>query len=116
MPDQIIIKDLEVAYRVGVPDQERSAPQRLLLTLEIERDFTVAAKNDDLAATVDYYAVAQKLLRFGEGRQWKLIESLAVEIAEMVLRDFAAVAVTVEVKKFVLPRAAHVAVRATRRR
>jgi dihydroneopterin aldolase len=114
--DRIVITDLEVHFRVGVPEQERSAPQRLLLTIELDHDFTAAAKTDDLAATINYHAVAQRLLRFGDGRQWKLIETLAVEIAETVLREFGGAAIAVEVKKFVLPQAAHVAVRVVRRR
>jgi FolB domain-containing protein len=114
--DRIFIRELEVFYRVGVSQEERVAPQRLLLTIEIEHDFAAAAKTDDLAATIDYYAVAQRLLRLGEDREWKLIESLAVEITDTVLREFGGAAVTVEVRKFVLPQAAHVAVRATRRR
>jgi len=114
--DSIFIRELEVFYRVGVSEEERLAPQRLLLTVEIENDFEAAAKTDDLSATIDYHAVAQRLLRLGEGREWKLIESLAVEIANTILREFGGDAVTVEVRKFVLPQAAHVAVRATRRR
>jgi len=41
--DTIIIQDLEVHYRVGVPEAERAEPQRLLLTLEMTTDFTTAA-------------------------------------------------------------------------
>ena len=68
-------------YRVGVPDAERAQPQRLLLTVEMESDFSAAAKSDSIADTIDYYAVTQKLLKFGEGREWKLIEKLAADIA-----------------------------------
>jgi FolB domain-containing protein len=114
--DLIVIKDLEVFYHVGVPDEERSAPQRLLLTIELELNFDAAAKKDDLSATIDYHAVAQRLLRFGEGREWKLIESLAVEVAETILREFGAAAIEVEVKKFILPQTAYVSVRVARRR
>jgi FolB domain-containing protein len=114
--DSIFIRELEVFYRVGVSKEERIAPQRLLLTVEIEHNFEAAAKTDDLTATIDYYAVAHRLLRLGEGREWKLIESLTIEIANTVLREFGGAAVTVEVRKFVLPQAADVAVRATRRR
>jgi len=114
--DRIVIQDLEVDYRVGVPEEERKAPQRLLLTIEIEHDFTTAAKNDDLGATINYYAVSQRLLRFGDGRQWKLIETLAVDLAEMILREFGGTSVAVEVKKFVLPMARHVSVRVVRQR
>jgi 7,8-dihydroneopterin aldolase/epimerase/oxygenase len=112
--DTIIIRDLAVAYRVGVPAAERAQPQRLLLTLEIGHDFAAAARSDDLNQTVDYYAVCQRLLRYGEGREWKLIETLAQEIAESVRTEFGARAVSVEVKKFVIPETAYVAVRVQR--
>ena len=114
--DKIIIHELAVSYHVGVPDAERANPQRLLLTVEMEQDFAAAAAGDDLTRTIDYYAVSQRLLRFGEGRSWKLIETLAVEMAGMVLTDFAAQSVRVEVKKFIIPEARHVAVEVVRRK
>jgi dihydroneopterin aldolase len=107
---QISIVDLEVFYRVGVPDAERALPQRLLLTVEMESDFSAAAKSDFIADTIDYYAVTQKLLKFGEGREWKLIEKLATDIAGLILAEFKPQAVTVEVKKFIIPQARHVSV------
>jgi dihydroneopterin aldolase len=113
---KISIVDLEVRYRVGVPDAERAQPQRLLLTVEMEYDFTRAAQTDDLSRTINYYVVSQRLLDLGEGREWKLIETLAAEIADFILRDFQPQAVQVEVKKFILPQARHVAVSLTRRR
>ena len=79
---KISIADLEVFYRVGVPDAARAQPQRLL--------------------------------KFGEGREWKLIEKLAADIADLVLSEFKPQSVTVEVKKFVIPQARHVAVSLTR--
>jgi dihydroneopterin aldolase len=112
--DTIIVKDLAVAYCVGVPETERSHPQRLLLTLELTHDFSAAAAHDDLTHTINYYAVCQRLLRFGDGRSWKLIETLAVEIAELLCSEFEAATATVEVKKFIIPEAGHVAVRVTR--
>ena len=87
-PDTIVIRDLEVFYHVGVPDDERARPQRLLLSVEMEGDFAPAAATDDLAHTIDYYAVSRRLLRFGEGRSWKLIEKLAVEVAEAIRTEF----------------------------
>jgi FolB domain-containing protein len=114
--DQITIEDLEVLYRVGVPEQERANPQRLRLTIELERDFTLAAKTDDLAQTIDYHLLSRRLLGFGEGRSWKLIETLAVDLAEMILREFKPERVTVEVKKFVLPETRWVSVRTRRPR
>jgi dihydroneopterin aldolase len=112
--DTIHISDLEVHYQVGVTEEERARPQRLLVSVEMQHDFTRAAAGDNLAETVDYYAVCQRLLQFGVGCHWQLIETLAAEIAAMVLDEFAPRAVTVEVKKFVIPQARWVAVRLTR--
>jgi dihydroneopterin aldolase len=110
--DQIAIHDFTVFYSVGVPAQERANPQRLTLTVEMDHDSSLVG--DNLGKTVDYQAVAQRLLDYGRGRSWKLIETLAAELAEMILRDFKPVRVTVEVKKFILPQARHVSARATR--
>jgi dihydroneopterin aldolase len=112
--DTINICDLEVYYRVGVPDAERADPQRLLVTVEMFGDASSAAATDNISKTIDYFAVCQRLFRFGDKRSWKLIETLASEIAEMVLRDFGPAGVTVEVKKFIIPQARHVSVRVTR--
>ena len=112
--DKIIISDLAVFCRVGVPDEERAKPQRLLISLEMLRDLSTAAVSDDLTKTIDYYAVTRRVLGFGEGRSWKLIEALAADIANMVLNEFAADIVSVEVKKFIIPEARHVAVHLTR--
>jgi FolB domain-containing protein len=114
--DKITICDLEVKYHVGVPDEERAQAQRLLLTVEIFNDFTAAATTDDLTKTVDYFAVSRQLLRFGDGRSWKLIETLAVDIAKVILRDYPAGKVSVEVKKFILPETKYVSVRVERSR
>jgi dihydroneopterin aldolase len=107
---QISIVDLEVFYRVGVPDAERALPQRLLLTVEMETDFSAAAKTDAIGDTIDYFAVTQRLLKFGEGREWKLIEKLAADIAAVILAEFKPQAVTVEVKKFIIQQARYVSV------
>ena len=106
----ISIVDLEVRYRVGVPDAERVQPQRLLLTVEMESDFSAAATSDSIADTIDYFAVTQRLLKLGEGREWKLIEKLAADIADTIITEFKPQSVTVEVKKFIIPQARHVSV------
>jgi FolB domain-containing protein len=113
---KISIIDLEVFYRVGVPDEERAQPQRLLLTVEMESDFSAAAKTDSITDTIDYFAVSQQLLKFGDGKNWKLIEKLAADICEMILSEFKPESVSVEVKKFVIPQARHVSVGLTKRR
>jgi dihydroneopterin aldolase len=107
---KISIVDLEVFYRVGVPDAERAQPQRLLLTVEMASDFSAAARSDGIADTIDYFAVTQRLLKLGDGREWKLIEKLAADIADAILAEFKPQGVSVEVKKFIIPQAKYVSV------
>ena len=112
----IRIVDLEVFLCVGVSDEERSKPQRLLLTVDMDYDFSSAAVTDRITKTIDYFAVAQFLLKFGEGRSWKLIEKLANDLADAVLSEFQPPVVTIEVKKFPIPQARYVSVLLTKNR
>ena len=108
--DKIRITDLEVFYCVGVTEAERAKPQRLLISVEMAHDFASAVARDDIADTIDYYSVSKRLLGFGDGCHWQLIETLAADLAAMVIDEFGPLSVTVEVKKFVIPQAAHVSV------
>ena len=110
----ITIADLEVHYHIGVTDEERAKPQRLLVTVELNFDFSSAAISDRLERTINYHEVAQDLLKFGNGRSWKLLEKLATNLAETVMIKYKPQAVGIEVKKFALPEAAYVSVSVTR--
>ena len=83
--DTITLADLEVWYQIGVPDEERARPQRLHLTIQLHLDVRPAAAHDDLSATINYFALSQRLLAFGHGRSWKLVETLATDKAKFVL-------------------------------
>ena len=112
----IRIVDLEVFYRVGVPDEERRDPQRLMLTVELEVEADAAAASDNIADTVDYFAVSQDALHYGEGRSWKLLERLVAELADFIVEKYKPQSVRVEVKKFIIPEARHVSVSCARLR
>jgi dihydroneopterin aldolase len=114
--DQIRIHELEVFFRVGVPDAERAAPQRLLVSIELHQDISAAAAGDDLSRTIDYHAVAVRVRSFGDGREWRLIEALAVELAGCLLREFRPDRIVVEIYKFILPHTRGVSVRVERGR
>lgn len=112
----ITIADLEVSYCVGVSDEERAKPQRLLLTIELTYDISSAALSDRIEKTIDYNAIAQDLLTYGEGRSWKLIEKLASNVADRVFTQYRPQALRVEVKKFPIPQARYVSVSLVRTR
>ena len=108
--DVIHICDLEVFYRVGVPDSERARAQPLQIDIRMEHDFGRAATSDDLRETINYFEVSQCVLKFGEDREWKLIEKLAVDLAGMILAEFGVAKVRVEVKKFIIRESKYVSV------
>ena len=113
---KISIVDLEVFYCVGTTDEERAQPQRLLVTVDMSCDFSSAAVSDRLEKTINYFEVAQDLLKFGDTRSWKLLEKLATNIADLILVKHKPQAVTVQVKKFPIPQARWVSVIVTRTR
>ncbi len=112
--DTIQIEDLEVHFRVGVPEDERATPQKLLLCLTLEHPLEMAARSRRLEDTIDYGTLTQSLTEFGKDREWVLIETLAEEIADWVLQTYHPNAVTIEVKKFIIPNARYVGVRIRR--
>lgn len=113
---RINIVDLEVFYHVGVTDEEREKPQRLLITVEMDFDFSTAAMSDRVEKTINYFEVAQDLLKYGERRSWKLLEKLAVNLADLIMARFKPEAVQLEVKKFPIPEARYVSVIVARSR
>lgn len=113
---RIAIVDLEVAYCIGVTEEERAKPQRLLLTVDMSYDFSSAALSDRIEKTINYQKLADDLLKFGTGRSWKLLERLVSNLAEMILNQYGPQAVYVEAKKFSVPQARYVAVSLTRTR
>jgi dihydroneopterin aldolase len=112
---KIAIVDLEVFYCIGVPDQERAAPQRLLLSIELDFDFSSASLSDRIEKTIDYHEIVQDLLSYGEGRSWKLLEKLAANLADRILTRYRPDSIKVEVKKFPFPQARYVSVTLARR-
>ena len=107
---KITIVDLQVHYCVGVTEEERAKPQRLLLTVDMNFDFSLASLSDGIEQTIDYFTVTQSLLKFGEDRSWKLLEKLVANVADFILTQYRPRAVVVEVKKFVIPQARYVSV------
>ncbi len=115
MPDLIRIIDLEAWSHLGVSDEEREKAQRLLISLEISaRPFVHAASADDIAWTVDYGEIAKRIRLVAAKRDRKLLETLIEEIATELFEMYPIRTMIVEIKKFVIPKAAYVSVQIER--
>ncbi|MCH7225229.1 dihydroneopterin aldolase [Haloferula sp. A504] len=112
--NRIHVRGLEVETRIGVPDEERAEVQLLKVDLEMTPAADFAAMGDEVSATIDYHQVCLEVCRLaGEGER-KLIETLASEIADLVIDRFGAVRVRVRIRKFILPETEWVGVECVR--
>jgi len=101
MNDEILIHGLRVTTRIGVPEEERATPQSLRVHLVMETG--PFPEEDGIDGTVNYKEVADRVrLLAGEGER-QLIETLAQEIAALVLAEFPVKKVRVALEKFILP-------------
>lgn len=112
--DEILILGLELPVQIGVPDAERAAWQVLRADVVLRPALTFEAIGDDLSQTVDYEAVANALKALAAARPRHLIETLAAEMADVVLTSFGARSVKIELRKRILPGTDAVAVRLER--
>jgi dihydroneopterin aldolase len=112
--NEILIAGLRVKTRIGVPDEERLGEQELEFDLRIQPARAFVEMQDRLEDTIDYAKVCERVAEIASAKPRKLIETLADEIAEMILNEFHARRVEVELRKFILPQTRHVAVRCVR--
>ena len=115
-PDQIFIANLELQACIGVTLTEQAHKQRLTVSLAITPRHGFDSLGDDLEKTVNYSSVCKAVVALTAGPARQLIETLAREIADLVLTQFDCVAVEVELRKYVLPDTDYVAVHLSRQR
>jgi dihydroneopterin aldolase len=114
--DHIHIDQLEVFARIGVPEEERSSPQRLVFNITFWPAHNAPELDDEIARAVDYAAVCAETEKFVTARADRLIETLADALARHLLAVFELRSVTIELRKFILPEIGFVSVTVTRDR
>jgi dihydroneopterin aldolase len=97
--DRLELTGLRAFGNHGVYDHERRDGQEFVVDLSIATDFAAAAASDDLALTIHYGELAEKVTAAIERDPVDLIETLAERIALVVLDYPAAASVTVTVHK-----------------
>ena len=112
--DQIHVEELEIFARVGVTENERANPQRLTLSITVWPTEPFGNLRDDITSATNYSGICEVARDLAAGRSDRLIETLASELASKLLQSFKIEKVRLELRKFVLPDAKHVAVIVTR--
>lgn len=112
--DKILIEGLRCMAHVGVPDAERKRRQPIDIDLTLGVDLKPAGKIDQVDRTVDYAAAAASVKRLVEGGSFRLVERVAQEAAEHLLKNFQISDVCVKIRKFSVLGAKSVGVEITR--
>ena len=86
--DTIFLRDLEVDATIGIFEWEKRIKQKVRIDLEMGADITKAASTDRIDDTLDYKAIAKRVVQFVEDSRYELIETLIEKVAEILLQEF----------------------------
>jgi dihydroneopterin aldolase len=101
--DRLLLEDVRFFGHHGVSKAEQAVGVWFSVDCELALDLAAPAASDDLATTVDYSAVARRIVEIGTGRRVNLLERLAALIVEALLREFPTRQVRVRVRKLAAP-------------
>ena len=87
MPDRIALRGLTARGRHGWFPDERETSHEFQVDVVLGVDTREAAMSDDLADTVDYGSLAERVVGVVAGEPVKLVETLAQRIADLCLTD-----------------------------
>lgn len=111
--DTICINGLEINCCIGVPEEERAEPQRLVANVSLTPPTTFAGMQEDIDQTINYDALARHLIALAQEQPTILLETLCHRLATACVQDFGATSATVELHKFILPFTQSVSVRSS---
>lgn len=86
--DIIYLHGLQIETVIGVYDWERQLKQTVILDLDMGFDVARGAATDRLEDTLNYKAVAKRVIAFVQHADYQLVESLAESVACMVRDEF----------------------------
>ena len=86
--DIVYIRDLRIETIIGIYDWERETRQTVSLDLEMGTDIKKAAASDNIEDTLDYKSVAKRMIQFVGDSEFQLVETMAEQIANIVLNEF----------------------------
>lgn len=97
--DAIFIRDLRVEALIGIHRRERHATQTVSIDLEIGVPGEAVFASDKVTDTIDYEQVAARIRELAESGHFRLVETFADRIAQLLIGDFGAPWVKVSAAK-----------------
>ena len=103
MADKLIINGLAAQCHLGVTEVEQREAQTVWLDLELAIDAARAARRDEVHDALDYASVVQQVRSLVEGKSYRLMETMAEDVATLLVQDVKVPEVLVRVSKRALP-------------
>ena len=97
--DKVYINGLVLYTLIGVYEFERHAKQRIIVDIEMSTDLQVSGKSDNVADTVDYGKVAERLAEIANETSYQLLEALGEHMATAILKEFSPKSITLTINK-----------------
>ena len=86
--DKIVLTDLRVDAVIGIWDWEKRNSQSISIDLEMQTDTKKISQSDSIEDALDYKAVSKRAKQFIQDSQFNLIETLAENLAQIILEEF----------------------------
>ena len=83
--DKIFLKNMGLLCVIGVSPKERLKRRKVVLNITLSVDTGRAAKSDSIKDTVNYAEIHDSIRRHVEGKQYRLLERLVQEVANICL-------------------------------
>jgi len=97
--DIIYLHDLKIETIIGIFDWERRVKQTISIDLDMSADIKKAAASDSIEDTLNYKAVAKRLIDFVGRSEFQLVETLAENITDIILNEFGVAWVRLRINK-----------------
>ncbi len=88
MTDKVFIHELTTFASIGAYDWEHTIKQRLVFNIEMAWDFSRAVADDDVQYCLNYAEVSQKIIDFVESTPFKLVETVAYRVADLLQKEY----------------------------
>ncbi len=97
--DTIYLHGLTVDAVIGIWEWERKIRQKVVIDIDMDADIRKAAASDSVEDTLNYKAVAKRVIELAETSGFQLVETLAEGVADIVRNEFDVPWVRVKINK-----------------
>lgn len=95
----IFIKELSVFTQIGIYEWEQKIKQKLLIDIKINYTNKLQKTKNKIKYFIDYSKISKTLIKNIESKKYYLIEDVAEESANIILKNFQCLTVTIKVFK-----------------